>query len=1114
MAKQKAQTIKKSKTVFIVGMLTVGIVVLLAVYFILIATGVITAAPNRLTIATAGLSVEYDGKEHSIDEWWIEGGELKAEHELSLTVTGSRTEAGVSKNTVEYKITDGSGYDVTDTYDVELNLGDIEVLPRGIVVSSASAEKKYDGTPLKSDECKIERGTLVTGHEIQYFVTGTLTASGKIENKFTALVFDGNKNVSANYEFEYLYGILHVVGELIEISTPSAQKVYDGTPLTKNGYSMTSGHAIDGDSYTVTVTGSQTEVGSTDNVAVFKAIDTSGRDVTAKYEVIFTFGQLTVTPIIIRIETRSDYKVYDGKPLTADGWRVVCDETIAGDIWLASGKSYKYLDLTVTATVAGERTLYGNADNEAVFVTASRNGEDASDYVEFEYSLGTLTVLPRPVTISSGSKSKQFDGEPLTFDSWEVLKAVYGIADGQTVYVTVSGTITYVGTAPNTIAEVVIFDKDGRDVTNCYSIKLQEGQLVVYGNGQPEGGNGQPEGQGVGSDDERGEGQGGDDGDENGSSGDLSDSGSLSGSSGDDEENILAMRVFTDKSTRMYLRYTSFGDYNYSGFNPAEDYSGYLLQTLDEMTGKVRSTFGMNYLSGYMLWSAGKTYNSATIERVNTSQYYLPYYQTMDELICTAQNSDVKYVGDGNTYKVNYYAYDYAADLGVSLNGANLGRYAAVEKNYRKFVYNKYTSVPADTLEYLNTIIDAQGFSTLSGGALVSAVASYVQSAAAYSLEYDKALDKESDVVVAFLSDYKQGVCRHYSAAATLLYRALGIPARYCVGYTVQTSANEWTEVWTKDCAHAWVEVYIDGKGWYQVEVTGGSSAGGNPVIGDPDSDARITIKPFDRYLDNKDFIKSGKSSFTYEGDRLQGLTSFEDAGYSYKFTVQGAATEVGVTQTRITAFSLFDQNGRDVTNEYCISLKPGKLQIYLEEITVSTADRSKVYDGTPLLPDKTDYSMTGKILSGHKIDTALMPSAQRNVGSSANVCTLIIIDENGNNVTDYYKITDDFGTLTVTPRAIVIKTGSAVGYLDELDGPLTCDEFEVFCEMDGEAVQAIVGGDEIFLSFGGAQSTIGQSMNTVDGVFITAPDGSSAVHNYAITYEYGKLTVLPFRLD
>ena len=66
-------------------------------------------------------------------------------------------------------------------------------------------------------------------------------------------------------------------------------------------------------------------------------------------------------------------------------------------------------------------------------------------------------------------------------------------------------------------------------------------------------------------------------------------------------------------------------------------------------------------------------------------------------------------------------------------------------------------------------------------------VADYIQKSAKYNLAYDRELDSESNVAVAFLDEYKEGVCQHYASAATLLYRAMGIPARYTVGFFIET---------------------------------------------------------------------------------------------------------------------------------------------------------------------------------------------------------------------------------------------------------------------------------------------------------------------------------------
>jgi hypothetical protein len=72
--------------------------------------------------------------------------------------------------------------------------------------------------------------------------------------------------------------------------------------------------------------------------------------------------------------------------------------------------------------------------------------------------------------------------------------------------------------------------------------------------------------------------------------------------------------------------------------------------------------------------------------------------------------------------------------------------------------------------------------------------------------------------VTYFLTESHRGYCVHYASAAVLLLRMDGIPARYVSGYTAQLSHGE--AVVPDSAAHAWVEVYVDGYGWYPVEVT------------------------------------------------------------------------------------------------------------------------------------------------------------------------------------------------------------------------------------------------------------------------------------------------------
>jgi transglutaminase-like putative cysteine protease len=72
-----------------------------------------------------------------------------------------------------------------------------------------------------------------------------------------------------------------------------------------------------------------------------------------------------------------------------------------------------------------------------------------------------------------------------------------------------------------------------------------------------------------------------------------------------------------------------------------------------------------------------------------------------------------------------------------------------------------------------------------------------------------------------FLFQSKRGFCEHYAAAFVVLMRGAGIPARVVGGYQGGefNSLDGYLVVRQSD-AHAWAEVWLDGKGWLRVDPT------------------------------------------------------------------------------------------------------------------------------------------------------------------------------------------------------------------------------------------------------------------------------------------------------
>lgn len=99
-----------------------------------------------------------------------------------------------------------------------------------------------------------------------------------------------------------------------------------------------------------------------------------------------------------------------------------------------------------------------------------------------------------------------------------------------------------------------------------------------------------------------------------------------------------------------------------------------------------------------------------------------------------------------------------------------------------------------------------------------------------YELDVDK-LPEGKDFVENFLYETKKGYSMHFAASAVMMFRMLGVPARYVVGYaapkeifTVNDSGS-YSAVLEDDNAHAWVEIYEPFLGWTPVEVTPGMEA-------------------------------------------------------------------------------------------------------------------------------------------------------------------------------------------------------------------------------------------------------------------------------------------------
>lgn len=90
-----------------------------------------------------------------------------------------------------------------------------------------------------------------------------------------------------------------------------------------------------------------------------------------------------------------------------------------------------------------------------------------------------------------------------------------------------------------------------------------------------------------------------------------------------------------------------------------------------------------------------------------------------------------------------------------------------------------------------------------------------------------------------FLFNTREGFCEHYASSFVYLMRAAGVPARVVVGYQGGeiNPFEGYTMVYQYN-AHAWAEIWLDGKGWVRMDPTAAVaperiSLGAQAVLGD-----------------------------------------------------------------------------------------------------------------------------------------------------------------------------------------------------------------------------------------------------------------------------------------
>ena len=331
---------------------------------------------DYVTLKTKDVTETYNGQSHAAGE--------------ATAVAKAGKENEIGKLTVEYQKADGkwttnreeiTAKDVSDSKTVNVRVSSddcleyvtgtekITINPATLTVKTEGAKRAYNGKPLTAE------GTItgfVNGETAKFTVTGTQTAVGSSKNTYKIVWTETTK--ADNYQVSETVGTLTVTDQSIEDSKKITvgtlgNVVYNGknqkqepAVTTKDGKTT----LVKGTDYTLSYSKDTKNVGEV-TVTVTGKGNYSGT-VQRKY-------QITKAPLTV--ETQSDSKVYDGKPLTAPG-------TVKGFV---EGEN---AELQVTGT----QTAVGSSKNTYKIVWTETT---KADNYQVSETVGTLTVTAQSI---------------------------------------------------------------------------------------------------------------------------------------------------------------------------------------------------------------------------------------------------------------------------------------------------------------------------------------------------------------------------------------------------------------------------------------------------------------------------------------------------------------------------------------------------------------------------------------------------------------------------------------------------------------------------------------------------------------------------------------------
>ena len=381
---------------------------------------------ENVTLTANSDTKTYDGTQKSVSGFT--GAPVDADFR-NITVGASGTDVGTY--TAAFAEGTVGTVDATEKYIVtKANPGTLTIRKRSVVLTSETASKPYDGTPLTKPIAKVTGDGFVAGEVTDVKATGSVTyvSEGEVTNTITYT--EGEKFNADNYDIQKTEGKLSITAATAKVTvTITGNKVtetYDGSEKTAKGYTV----SIDNDLYTeddFTFTGEAevkaTNAGTYDmglNKSQFKNKNNNFSD--SNVEFVVNDGKLEIEKRVVTLTSEGGSKVYDGTPLTKPDVTVTGEGFVAGEV----------TDIKATGSVT-----YVSEGEVTNTITYTEGEKFKADNYTIEKNEGKLSINPVTakvtVTITEKSGTATYDGKEHIVSGYKSITADNPLYDEDSV---------------------------------------------------------------------------------------------------------------------------------------------------------------------------------------------------------------------------------------------------------------------------------------------------------------------------------------------------------------------------------------------------------------------------------------------------------------------------------------------------------------------------------------------------------------------------------------------------------------------------------------------------------------------------------------------------------